>query len=273
MGRTGRSTRQGKGRTTAGLLLLLPLIAGCVRADFEIVLLPDGSGALECEVAYSARKWPAFFGDPFASFTTPAGFTGMMPPGFVAWEEPEIGAGDGWRHLRTAVFFDDLCRVVFPARRHDDEPYAALRFAGDPAAGHLRVVSELDSILARPGPLPSPRELGMEGVNIPDAVMNGLVDQMGSILSGLDLTLSLNAPGVVLQADGFDRVEMGRGVIEVDAPRGAAAFQQRAGVLVDAEALTGGDPRWIWTPVEPDPVRVEALRARRDAALRWWRGN
>lgn len=220
-------------------------------------------------MAYSARKWPAFFGDPYASFTTPMGFAGMMPPGFVAWARPEITAADGWRHLRTTAFFDDIREVVFPARRQGKR-YAALRFRGDPAVGDLAIVSELDSILARPLPLPSPQELGMDAVSIPDAVMDGLRGQMGTILSGLDLDFTLVAPGVLLQADGFDAIEMGRGVIHVDARRGAAAFQDHAGVLVDAEALGAAAPRWIWTPVTPDAALVNAVRERRAAALRWW---
>jgi hypothetical protein len=247
----------------------LPLVGGCVRADFEVVLLPDGSGAVECDVAYSARKWPAFFGDPYASFTSPSGFRELMPPGFVAWAEPEISASEGWRRLRTAVFFEDIRRVVFPARLQG-EPYAAMRFEGNPAEGDITLVCQLDSILARPVPLPSPQEIGMDAVSIPDAVMDGLRAQMGTILSGLDVSLSLTAPGVLLQADGFDRIEMGRGVIRVEASRGAAAFQQRAGVLVDADALGGENPRWIWTPVPPDPRLVAALRERREAALAWW---
>lgn len=257
-------------RSAAVLALLLPLLAGCVRADFDLVLLPDGSGSIDCDVAYSVHKWPAFFGDPYASFVTPAGFAGMTPPGFVAWAPPEIATEDGWRHLRTAAFFDDIRRVVLPARRQG-EPYAALRFHGDPAAGRLDLVCDLDSILARPVPIPTPEEMGMEGVSIPDAVLDGLRGQMGSILSGLDLSFSLHAPGVLLQADGFDAIEMGRGEISVGAERGAAAFQQRAGVLVDGPALTGPDPAWIWTPVAPDERQARALRTRRDAAVRWWR--
>ena len=183
-GRDAASPGDRKRRTIAALLLLLPLIAGCVRADFEIVLLPDGSGALRADVAYSGKKWPAFFGDPYQSFLTPQGFAGMTPPGFVAWSEPEVTVEDGWRHLETTAWFDDIRRIVFPAKRSDRTPYAALGFSGNPAAGQLRLLSELDSVLARPLPLPSPQEIGMEGVSIPETVMNGIRSQMGTILSG-----------------------------------------------------------------------------------------
>ena len=159
--RATKFTVSRKRRTIALLLLLLPLIGGCVRAKFEIVVLPDGSGAVLTDVAYSGKKWPAFFGDPYASFLTPDGFRGMMPPGFVAWSEPSVETEEGWRHLRTAAWFDDVRRVVFPAKRSDKTPYAALMFSGDPETGQLRLISELDSILARPVPLPSPQELVM----------------------------------------------------------------------------------------------------------------
>jgi hypothetical protein len=260
-------------RTIGALLLLLPLIGGCVRADFVIELLPDGSGALHADVAYSGKKWPAFFGDPYESFMTPKGFRGMMPPGFVAWSQPEVTNEDGWRHLRTSAWFDDLRRVVLPAKRSDETPYAALRFSGNPAAGEIRLLSELDSILARPVPLPSPQEMGMEGVSIPGAVMNGIRAQMGTILSGLDVTLRLHAGHGVRRADGFDVIENGEALIRVDATRGAAAFQERAGVLVDAPALGSGSARWIWDPAEADPAATDRYLAGRAAAVRWFTGN
>jgi hypothetical protein len=262
-----------KARTIAVLLLLLPLIGGCVRADFEIVLLPDGSGAQNADVAYSGKKWPSFVGDPYASFTTPAGFRGLMPPGFVAWSEPVVEVEEGWRHLRTSAWFDDIRRIVFPAKRSDKTPYAALRFSGNPAAGELRLLSELDSILVRPLPLPSPQEIGMEGVSIPDAVMNGIRAQMGSILSGLDVTLRLSPSGRVSRADGFDALVLGEAVIRVDAARGAAAFQDHAGILVDEAALTSGEVRWIWEPGEVAPDLEADLRAGRAAAVDWFGGN
>ena len=262
-----------KPRTIALLLLLLPLIGGCVRAEFEIVLLPDGSGAMLADVAYSGKKWPAFFGDPYQSFLTPTGFRGMMPPGFVAWSEPSVFVEDGWRHLKTAVWFDDVRAVVFPAKRSDKEPYAALRFTGDPAAGELRLVSQLDSVLARPVPLPSPQEMGMEGVNIPGAVMDGIRAQMGTLLSGMDVQLTFNPSGDVYRADGFDAVENGKAVIRVNAARGAAAFQQRAGVLADWTRLVGDDVRWQWTPDPADSALVRELSAGKAAAREWFAGN
>jgi hypothetical protein len=262
-----------KARTIAALLLLLPLIGGCVRAEFEIVLLPDGSGALHADVAYSGKKWPSFFGDPYASFTNPAGFRGLMPPGFVAWSEPVVEVEEGWRHLRTSAWFDDIRRIVFPAKRSDETPYAALRYSGNPAGGELRLLSELDSILARPLPLPSPQEIGMDGVSIPDAVMSGIRSQMGTILSGLDVTLRLKPAGRISRADGFDALDLGEAVIRVDAERGAAAFQDHAGILVDETALTSGDVRWIWEPGEADLDLEASLRAGRAAAIEWFRGN
>ena len=265
-----------KRRTSPGgwaLLLLLPLLASCVRARFDIVLLPDGSGELRADVAYSARKWPVFFGDPFASFMTPAGFAGMMPSGFVAWSETKITSVDGWRHIRTAAFFDDVRRVVFPAKRSDDEPYAALRFEGDPAAGQITLVSQLDSVLARAVPLPDPQELGMEGVSIPDAVMQRIRGQMGTILSGLDLRLSLQVPGLLERADGFDSFSANHAVIVVDSERGAAAFRDQAAVLVDADALSAADPRWTWTPAPVDSAAIREHRRARAAALAWWHGK
>jgi hypothetical protein len=252
-------------------LLLLPLFAGCVRAEIDIVVLPDGSGELRADVAYSARKWPAFFGDPYASFMTPAGFNGMMPPGFVAWSETQISSADGWRHIRTAAFFDDVRRIVFPAKRADGEPYAALRFRGDPEVGQLVLVSQLDSILARAVPLPAPQELGMDGVSIPDAVMQRIRGQMGTILSGLDVEVSLHVPGILEQAAGFDSFSGNRAVIDVDAERGAAAFQDKAAVLVDADALSAADPRWTWTPAPVDSTAIREHRRARAAALEWWR--
>ncbi|RKZ13003.1 hypothetical protein DRQ53_13975 [bacterium] len=261
-----------KSRTITRAFLLLGLVVtltGCVRADFELVILPDGSGALRADVAYSARKWPVFFGDPFESFVTPHGFRSMTPPGVVAWAEPDISSADGWRHLRTAAFFDDIRGVVLPARR-DDVPYAALRFAGDPAAGELHLVSDLGTIFARPVPLPSPQEMGMDGVSIPEPVMEGLRSQMGSLLAGLDLTLTLSTTAEVLQADGFDSIEDGRAVIHVDAARGAAAFKERAGVLVNEEALAAGDPMWIWLPARADSLTLRAHDAERVAAVEWF---
>lgn len=262
-----------KARTIAALLLLLPLIGGCVRADFEIVLLPDGSGALTADVAYAGKKWPAFFGDPYASFLTPKGFRGMMPPGFVAWSEPVVEAENGWRHLRTAAWFDDIRRVVLPAKRSDKTPYPALMFSGNPAAGELRLLSELDSILARPVPLPSPQEMGMDGVSIPKPIMEGVRKQMGTLLSGLDVTLRLNPVGALSRADGFDAIEGGDAVIRVDAARGAAAFQKRAGVLTDWPRLIGDDVRWQWEPAEADSTIVQQYRARREAAVEWFGAN
>jgi len=259
-----------KARTIAVALLLLPLISGCVKADFGIVLLPDGSGALTADVAYSGRKWPAFFGDPFESFTKPKGFSGITPPGFVAWSEPSITVEDGWRHLRTAAWFDDVRKIVFPAKRSDRTPYAALRFSGNPQSGELRLVSELDSMLARPLPLPSPQEMGMEGVSIPESVMNGIRSQMGTILSGLDVTLRLSPSGALRRADGFDEIVDGEAIIHVDARRGASAFRDRAGVLVDTNALTSGDARWIWTPAPVDEALAMQLRVGRAAAMEWF---
>jgi hypothetical protein len=269
-GRDAASPGDRKRRTIAALLLLLPLIAGCVRADFEIVLLPDGSGALRADVAYSGKKWPAFFGDPYQSFLTPQGFAGMTPPGFVAWSEPEVTVEDGWRHLETTAWFDDIRRIVFPAKRSDRTPYAALGFSGNPAAGQLRLLSELDSVLARPLPLPSPQEIGMEGVSIPETVMNGIRSQMGTILSGLDLTLRLTATGDVLRADGFDDIEDGQAVIRVDAARGAAAFQERAGVLVDWARLVAPEPGWVWEAAPADSALVRELAAGKAAARNWF---
>ena len=271
--RTTFGTGIRKRRTIRGawtILLLIPLLASCVRAEFDIVLLPDGSGELRADVAYSARKWPAFFGDPFASFMTPAGFAGMMPPGFVAWSETQVTSADGWRHIRTAAFFDDVRRVVFPAKRSSGEPYAALGFRGDPEAGRLVLRSQLDSVLARAVPLPAPQELGMDGVSIPDAVMQRIRGQMGTLLSGLDLELRLHVPGLLERADGFDSFEGNRAVITVDAQRGAAAFQDKAAVLVDAEALSVEEPRWTWTPAPVDSAAIREHRRARAAALAWW---
>jgi hypothetical protein len=245
------------------------LLAGCVKADFVIELQPDGSGRIDADVAYSSRKWPGLFGDPFASFLTRAGYADLMPPGFVAWAEPEVSAEDGWRHLRTAAYFDDLRRVVLPAHRHG-EPYPALRFAGDPRSGEIRLLADLDSILARPLPLPSPDELGMEGVSIPETVMNGIRSQIGTLISGLDLDLVLEAPGELQRADGFDSLTAGRAMIHVDADRGASAFQDRAGVLVDTEALTAGASTWRWNPAPIDSNAIREFRADRAAALSWW---
>lgn len=250
--------------------LLLPLFGGCVRADFEIFVLPDGSGEIRADVAYSARKWPAMFGDPFASFTKPSGFRGLMPPGFVAWSEPTIGSSDGWRHLRTSVFFDDLLSVVLPARRSDGTKYSALRFSGDPAKGEVRLVADLDSILARPVPLPTPQEMGMDGVSIPESVMAGLRGQMGSLLAGLDLTLRLRTQAEVLEAAGFDTIEDGQAFIRVGPGRGAAAFQSRAGVLVDTPALTGKEPAWLWLPAPADSLTLRKHAAARDIAVDWF---
>jgi hypothetical protein len=241
-----------------------------VRAEIDVVLFPDGSGELRADVAYSARKWPAFFGDPFASFMTPAGFDGMMPPGFVAWSETQVSSADGWRHLRTAAFFDDVRRVVFPAKRAGGKPYAALRFKGDPQVGQLILQSQLDSVLARAVPLPAPQELGMDGVSIPDAVMKRIRGQMGTILSGLDLRVSLQVPGLLERADGFDSFSGNRAVIVVDAERGAAAFQDKAAVLVDADALSAPEPRWTWTPAPVDSAAIREHRRARAAALAWW---
>ena len=262
-----------KRRTIALLLLLLPLIGGCVRAEFEIVMLPDGSGAVLADVAYSGKKWPAFFGDPYESFLTPNGFRGMMPPGFVAWSEPSVEVEEGWRHLRTAAWFDDIRRVALPAKRSDKTPYAALLFSGDPAAGELRLISQLDSILARPVPLPSPQEMGMEGVNIPDVVMDGVKAQMGTLLSGLDVSLKLKPSGRVHRADGFDEIVNGEAVIRVNAARGAAGFQQRAGALADWPRLVAEDVLWEWTPAPPDSNLVRDLEAGKAAARKWFAGN
>ena len=262
-----------KRRTIALLLLLLPLIGGCVRAEFEVVILPDGSGAVLADVAYSGKKWPAFFGDPYESFLTPNGFRGMMPPGFVAWSEPSVEVEEGWRHLRTAAWFDDIRRVVFPAKRSDKTPYAALLFSGDPAAGELRLISKLDSILSRPVPLPSPQELGMDGVSIPDAVMGGVRAQMGTLLAGLDVSLTLRPSGALHRADGFDDIANGEAVIRVNSARGAAAFQQRAGVLVDWPRLVADDVLWEWTPAPPDSNLVRDLEAGKAVARKWFAGN
>ena len=163
--------------------------------------------------------------------------------------------------------------MVFPAKRSDGTPYAALRFSGNPAAGELRLLSELDSILARPVPLPSPQEMGMDGVSIPGPVMDGVRKQMGTILSGLDVTLRLNPPGAVARADGFDAIEDGVARIRVDASRGATAFQSHAGVLTDAAALTSPDVRWQWEPAAMDSALVREFRTRRNAAVEWFNGN
>lgn len=113
----------------------------------------------------------------------------------------------------------------------------------------------------------------MEGVSIPGPVMEGVRKQMGTILSGLDVTLRLNPSGAVSRADGFEAIEDGDAMIRVNASRGAAAFQQRAGVLADWPRLVGDDVRWIWTPAPADPALIEDLRLRREAAVQWFGGN
>ena len=110
----------------------------------------------------------------------------------------------------------------------------------------------------------------MDGVSIPDAMMDGIRSQLGTLLAGLDLRVTLVAPGEVTRADGFDRLVDGQAVIEIDARRGAAAFQDRAAVLVDAPRLLSGDARWAWVPAEVDPLERTLHRADRMAALNWF---
>ena len=255
---------------TAALLIGTLLLGGCLQGVVTATLMPDGSGSIAVDLGYELRKWPPFLGDPYAGLTEREGLARWLSPGLIAWSQPTVRVEEGRRHLRTEVFFDEVDDVILTGTR-GGQRIQALRLHRQGQSLHLQP-GFLD-LLDAPLPLPSPERVGLRGVTLSPELLEGIRQQIGAVIPGLDLRFELRLPGKVVRYDGLDFAEGRIAHLEIDADRATRAFHERAGVLVDEAALRSGDPRWAWEGQTVPPEEIQALARRARRAKAWWGGG
>ena len=251
-------------------LLALVTLSGCVDGVVRVRVLPDGSGSIAVDLGYETRQWPALFGDPYAGFRSADQLRRFTDPGLIAWSEPEIMEVDGRRRWRGEVFFDDVDDVRLLGR-HRNRTIEALGFEADLPGGELALRPGFTVYLDEPLPLLPPRRVGMSQVSLSDDLLEAIRLRIRPVIEGFDVRLEVELPGTVTSFDGLDGAQGRVAHLQIDADRLARAFERRAGLLVDEEALASTPVLWAWEmPATWDDEEATALRQRRARALQWY---
>lgn len=253
------------------LLLAALLLGGCVDAEVVAHLNPDGSGSFAIDVGYEQRSWPAFFGDPFGEWTQRRQLENFSDPGLGPWAEPEVVVVDGYRRFRTEVFFAHVDRVRILGW-NDGRPFDALGFQYDSRKSTVRMTLGIMPELAKPLPLPTPRQAGME-LSLSDNLMRAIREQIRPVIEGAHLRLAARLPGAVVRADAFDDWRGREAWIDADADRVALAMRERAGRLLNEATLNDGVLEVQWRPQEMSAAELDSFQQRLEAARVWWRSG
>lgn len=251
----------------------LVALTGCMKTDVQIVLMPDGAGKMVVDFDLNPNRLPFFVDDPLGNLTSPRFLQGSMVPGTYAWAPPERHRTEDRDRLVLTAYFKDINAFWF-YKSAAGEIDTALAFGYDPKRDprtlHLR--PNLERELDEPLPLPSLRSAGVS-IDLTPGVVSGLMPLLRPVLADMEIFLRVVVPGTVQQASGFTRLEGRTATIHVDRDRFVQVLTERAGVVLDEQALRGEDPAIRWTGSVVDGEAQAAFRAEMKAARAWWVEN
>lgn len=251
-------------RTLLPLLLgTCLLLGGCVQAEIEGVLMPDGSG----HVRLVARAASGPFGRPLADWANPAWLAARTPPGVVAWSPPRYEKKGMHEEVELVAWFEDANQLqIFLSE--DGQAREALGFAVRDG-GLLARLGFLDYL---DDPLPLPGDWSEKaGMDLSPQRLGQMKPLLHSLLRSLELQLVVRVPGPITRADGFSMVEGREARIHAGPGELIAALTERAGALCpDEAAIAGGLARVDWGPMQVAPAASERHRGQMQAAMQWW---
>lgn len=254
-------------RTLLPLLLCTSLLlGGCIQADIEGELMPDGSG----HVRLVARAASGALGSPLADWADPAWLAARTPPGIVAWSAPRYEKKGLHEEIELVAWFEDASQLQL-FLREDGQSREALGFARRDGGllARLGFLGYLDD------PLPLPEDWHSRvGMDLSPGRLAQMKPLLHSLLRGLDLELVVRVPGEITRADGFGAVEGREARIRAGAGELIEALTARAGALCpDEAAIANGLARVDWGPTRTTPAAQERHRGRMQAAMQWWEGQ
>jgi hypothetical protein len=248
-------------------------VSGCMKTDVQVVVMPDGAGKMVVDFDLNPRRLPFFVKDPLSNLTTPRFLAGSMVPGTYAWAQPVRHTTPERDHLVLTAYFKDINAFWF-YKSEEGRIDRALAFEFDPARDPqtLHLHPNVEQELQVPLPLPSLRSAGFN-MELTPGVLAGLMPLLKPLLADMAIVLRVVAPGAVQQASGFTRLEGRFAAIDVDREAFVQMLTERAGVVVDEEALRVADPAIRWTGNAVDGDQRARFHDEMKTARTWWVKN
>lgn len=251
------------------LLLACLALGGCLQADLHCVLMPDGAGKLEFEVAVHQSSLPFFIKDPLKGLDDPITMQRNLTPGLVAWGKPRVEEKDGWKRVKLRAFFEDVNYLRFYNTRADG-PVRLVGFQYQPPAKQRVVRLQIDMEPELNSPIPIAKLAEGRNVQIDPDLALKFLPALKPLLGNLRMDFRLTAPGPLTRASGFGAIE-GRSAHYASNRDGfLESLQRRAGALVDADSLLVENPEIRWTEDTIPEAEIKAFRAEFASARTWW---
>jgi hypothetical protein len=269
------------------LLALLAAAAasalGCLQADEQVVLMPDGSGKITMTIAVKKQiltlldarlkelksKVPdgPKLSNPFEQFTGADSPLVANAEGVAAWSLGRVQQDGEWVRTTVVGYFDDINQVrIYSEDNGPDGPVKTLvfqaRLAKTPSGWSLLSSNEKRKDLRK---LISP---GREDAD----VQNASLDLMKPMLQEMKLANSVVVPGAIKDAVGFFSFDGRRASTSIDGPTLVAAVTNPEGEE-HRKLLTLGatsDIRLSWSTIDVSDAEVAAFKQEAARAKQAW---
>jgi hypothetical protein len=257
--------------------------AGCLQAEEQVVLMPDGSGKFVMNVAMKrsvltiidtrirelAAKSPGspVPKNPFQQFASADSAFIANSEGVTAWSLGRVQQEGEWVRASLTAYFEDINQVRLYSEDNGPEgPVKTLvfqaRLAKTPGGWSLLSSSEKRKDVRK---LISPDRQGAEA-------QNAAMDLMKPMLQEMKYGSSVVVPGTIKDAVGFMSHDGRRASSFIDGPTLVAALTNPQGdehkKLHDLGATS--DIRISWTSVEASDAEVRAFKEEFDRAKAAW---
>lgn len=176
-------------RRTAALASAF-LLAGCLKAEEDLVVYPDGAGRIRVTAAFDS----ALLGDQTIESSSLISQLEALE-GFVAFTRPEIERREGWTTLRLTAYFESVDRVrVRDTRDGRSDVMIAVGWRKEGDGYRLEIT---DRTLAG----------GTEDLPPDDGHRRQIWTIFQPLLEGLEVRRKVTLPGTIRSIEGFGRSE------------------------------------------------------------------
>ena len=191
-------------------LLLLPLLASCVKVAEETVVLPDGSGKLTFTIAFKAT--PGKDERPEEDFlnTDPDDILKNLE-GIVAVARPKAEVREGWRYITLTFYFDDINRVKCYQTgddRKDRKLTQEFSFRRENDGFSLTIDGSMMGDKSMPA--------NGDTSKMPEDVRKGAEEAFREMISGFEFRQSARLPGRITSVEGFQTSDGRSATFRVD---------------------------------------------------------
>ncbi len=230
---------------------VLAVLAGCLQAEQEAVLMPDGSGKVTITMAFrqmgegGGAMMPgmprARQGDPMKEFTDPLRLE-EDAQGICAWVTEGPKEEDGWTRASVTGYFEDINKVKIYSRnaqtgKRDVSFVAVCEKVGDSSA--LILSNSLGAAI---------KQGQQNRQNQDPEVAKRFVEMLKPMMGDMKVSLSFEVPGEVQEASEFMKKRGRKAVFDLNAD---AIFAP------------------VLEPDGPDAKRMKQFTEAEDATIVW----